>query len=244
MSGIGRASFRFEARFQSDGRLTALFGPSGSGKTTLVNAIGGLVRPDSWADRRARTGARRYEARRLRSEAHGGASATCSRKAGCSRISNVRQNLLFGRWFTPKARAEAGFDDVVTLLGIESSSRPRARRRLSGGEKQRVAIGRALLADPAAPADGRAAGLARRCAQGRDLSLYRAPARRGRRADRFRQPFRGRDRASCDIRRRSVRGAGDGLRSGRRRSCGTRTCFTQIGLTEAGALIEAQVLRS
>ena len=45
---------------------------------------------------------------------------------------------------------------------------------LSGGEKQRVALGRALLARPAPPADGRAAGRARRVAQGRNPALHRA----------------------------------------------------------------------
>jgi molybdate transport system ATP-binding protein len=63
----------------------------------------------------------------------------------------VRQNLLFGRFF---ARRRAGrrsldmtLDQVVALLGIEHIL---ARRpaNLSGGEKQRVAIGRALLAEP------------------------------------------------------------------------------------------------
>ncbi|TGV73263.1 ATP-binding cassette domain-containing protein, partial [Mesorhizobium sp. M2D.F.Ca.ET.145.01.1.1] len=38
--------FAIDARFESAGRLTALFGPSGSGKTTLINMIAGLIRPD------------------------------------------------------------------------------------------------------------------------------------------------------------------------------------------------------
>jgi molybdate transport system ATP-binding protein len=59
----------------------------------------------------------------------------------------VRQNLLYGRWFTPRADRRGGLDHVVDLLGI---GRLLARRPtlLSGGEKQRVAIGRALLASP------------------------------------------------------------------------------------------------
>jgi molybdate transport system ATP-binding protein len=60
---------------------------------------------------------------------------------------NVRQNLLFGRWFTPKIRRITRFDDVVSLLGIVPLL-DRWPATLSGGEKQRVAIGRALLADP------------------------------------------------------------------------------------------------
>lgn len=59
----------------------------------------------------------------------------------------VRHNLLFGRWFTAPAARREQFHDVVSLLGIEHllDRRPGA---LSGGEKQRVAIGRALLASP------------------------------------------------------------------------------------------------
>ena len=60
----------------------------------------------------------------------------------------VRQNLLFGRWFAPaRERRAANLDDVVDLLGI-APLLDRRPGRLSGGEKQRVAIGRALLASP------------------------------------------------------------------------------------------------
>jgi len=60
---------------------------------------------------------------------------------------SVRQNLLFGRWFAPGSASAARLDDVVDLLGI-GSLLDRRPGRLSGGEKQRVAIGRALLASP------------------------------------------------------------------------------------------------
>jgi molybdate transport system ATP-binding protein len=59
----------------------------------------------------------------------------------------VRQNLLFGRWFAPRGEAAVGIDDVIDLLGI-GPLLMRRPGRLSGGEKQRVAIGRALLANP------------------------------------------------------------------------------------------------
>jgi len=44
---LRRGAFRLEAAFASDAPIVALFGRSGSGKTTLVEAIAGLVRPDS-----------------------------------------------------------------------------------------------------------------------------------------------------------------------------------------------------
>jgi molybdate transport system ATP-binding protein len=58
----------------------------------------------------------------------------------------VRQNLLYGRWFSPKEPG-VSFDHVVAMLDVG----PLLARRpgtLSGGERQRVAIGRALLANP------------------------------------------------------------------------------------------------
>ncbi|WP_230531064.1 molybdenum ABC transporter ATP-binding protein [Microvirga roseola] len=141
-----QGAFALEARFRSEGRLTALFGPSGSGKTTLVNAIGGLIRPDH--------GRISVKGRVLVDTKRGIGVPKYRRRIGYifqeGRLFphlNVRQNLLFGRWFTPRAERAANFDAVVELLGIEHllARRPSA---LSGGEKQRVAIGRALLADP------------------------------------------------------------------------------------------------
>jgi molybdate transport system ATP-binding protein len=55
---------------------------------------------------------------------------------------------MFGRWFSPaRERRAANLDDVVHLLDL-SALLDRRPGRLSGGEKQRVAIGRALLASP------------------------------------------------------------------------------------------------
>jgi molybdate transport system ATP-binding protein len=59
----------------------------------------------------------------------------------------VRQNLLYGRVLTPRAQRFVVLDDVVGLLDLG----PHLARRpglLSGGEKQRAAIGRALLSSP------------------------------------------------------------------------------------------------
>jgi molybdate transport system ATP-binding protein len=138
--------FMLQARFQSEGGLTALFGPSGSGKTTLVNAIGGLIRPSH--GRIAAMG------RVLVDTEQGIFVPKHRRRIGYvfqeGRLFphlNVRQNLLFGRWFTPKHERIASFDKVVALLGI-GHLLDRWPSTLSGGEKQRVAIGRALLADP------------------------------------------------------------------------------------------------
>lgn len=144
--GQEQGGFLLQARFQSDGRLTALFGPSGSGKTTIVNAIGGLVRPDQ--------GRILVQGRVLVDTARGVFVPKHRRRIGYvfqeGRLFphlDVRRNLLFGRWFTPKRERHASFEGVVDLLGI-GHLLERRTSTLSGGEKQRVAIGRALLADP------------------------------------------------------------------------------------------------
>jgi molybdate transport system ATP-binding protein len=58
----------------------------------------------------------------------------------------VRQNLLYGRWFTQRG-AGAGLDRIVELLGL-GALLPRRPGALSGGETQRVALGRAILSNP------------------------------------------------------------------------------------------------
>jgi molybdate transport system ATP-binding protein len=138
--------FTLEARFQSEGKLTALFGPSGSGKTTLVNAISGLIRPDYGRvvaqervllDTQLRTFVPKHRRR----------VGYVFQEGRLFPHLNVRQNLLFGRWFTPKKEQKAGFERVVELLGV-GHLLDRRPSTLSGGEKQRVAMGRALLSDP------------------------------------------------------------------------------------------------
>ncbi|MCI0465602.1 MAG: molybdenum ABC transporter ATP-binding protein, partial [Beijerinckiaceae bacterium] len=59
----------------------------------------------------------------------------------------VRQNLRFGHWFSPRGERAVEFDPVVETLGI-GKLLPRYPAKLSGGEKQRVALGRALLCGP------------------------------------------------------------------------------------------------
>jgi molybdate transport system ATP-binding protein len=139
-------SFLLEAHFVSDGRLTAFFGRSGSGKTSLVNIIAGVVRPDR--------GRIVLDDTALVDTQRGLFVPKYHRRVGYvfqeGRLFphlTVRQNLLFGRWFTPARERHVSLDQVVDLLDIG----PLLDRRpggLSGGEKQRVAIGRALLTSP------------------------------------------------------------------------------------------------
>lgn len=139
-------SFELEASFESSGSLTALFGPSGSGKSTLVNLIAGLMRPDHG---RVTFGGQTLvdTGRRIFLPSHKRRIGYVFQDARLFPHLTVRQNLAYGRFFAPAAERYADFERVVDLLGIA----PLLGRRpalLSGGEKQRVAIGRALIASP------------------------------------------------------------------------------------------------
>jgi molybdate transport system ATP-binding protein len=140
-------AFGLDAAFASDGRLTALFGRSGSGKTSLVNVIAGLVRPQ--AGRIVLDGQVLVDTNAgIFTPKHRRRIGYVFQEARLFPHLTVRQNLLFGRWFAPReAVAGSELAGVLELLGIGHllERRPGA---LSGGEKQRVAIGRALLSKP------------------------------------------------------------------------------------------------
>lgn len=139
-------SFRLEVAIDAGAGVTALFGPSGSGKTSVIQAVAGLMRPDRG---RIKAGGRvLFDSRQ---NIH---LAPESRRLGYvfqeGRLMphlTVAGNLSFGMNRVPHAQRRIGFDDVVGMLGIEPLLERRPRH-LSGGEKQRVAIGRALLANP------------------------------------------------------------------------------------------------
>ncbi len=139
-------AFSLDATFETGGRLTALFGPSGSGKTSLVNLIGGLLRPDEGrivADGRvlADTAARIFLPKHRRRIGY------VFQDARLFPHMTVGQNLRYGRFLTPVSERYGDMDGVVELLGL-GHLLDRGPGLLSGGEKQRVAIGRALLASP------------------------------------------------------------------------------------------------
>ena len=138
--------FTLDIALETGPGVTALFGRSGSGKTSLVNLIAGLVRPDQ--------GSIVLDGRTLVDTERSVFVPASKRRIGYvfqeGRLFphlSVRSNLLYGRWLTPRGRRWGSLDEVVDLLGI-APLMGRMPRDLSGGEKQRVAIGRALLASP------------------------------------------------------------------------------------------------
>jgi len=139
-------AFELDIHFRSGDGLTALFGRSGAGKTSVVNVIAGLIRPKKGRIVVAGTVLVDTE-RRIFAPTHRRRVGYVFQEGRLFPHLTVRHNLLFGRWFATGAASEARLDDVVDLLGI-APLLDRRPGRLSGGEKQRVAIGRALLASP------------------------------------------------------------------------------------------------
>ena len=139
--------FRLEAQVACEtSGVTALFGRSGAGKTSLVNMLAGLLRPD-----RGRIA--------LRGEVLFDSADGIDRPPERRRLGyvfqegrlfphlSVRGNLNYGLRRAPAAERIIGLEQIVELLGI-AQLLERRPRDLSGGEKQRVALGRALLANP------------------------------------------------------------------------------------------------
>jgi molybdate transport system ATP-binding protein len=139
-------AFELDIHFRAGRGLTALFGRSGAGKTSVVNAIAGLICPEKGriiVDRSVLIDTERG----IRAPVHKRRVGYVFQEGRLFPHLTVHQNLLFGRWFAARRKSSVPFGDVIDLLGI-SSLLDRRPSRLSGGEKQRVAIGRALLARP------------------------------------------------------------------------------------------------
>jgi molybdate transport system ATP-binding protein len=141
-----REAFRLDVSFDSPAPgVVALFGPSGCGKTTIVNIIAGLLRPERG---RVALGETVLFDRDLKIDVP-------AEKRGIGYVfqdarlfphMNVAANLRFAERRAARTRV-IGFDRVVGMLGLQPLMTRRVHQ-LSGGEKQRVAIGRALLTQP------------------------------------------------------------------------------------------------
>ncbi len=140
-------SFALDAAFLIDKPgVTALFGPSGAGKSTITNAIAGLLRPQ--AGRIVINGRDVFDGGR------GIFVAPRLRRTGYvfqdSRLfphMSVANNLRFGWRRAAAPASEADISHIIDLLGL-SHLLDRLPAKLSGGERGRVALGRALLSSP------------------------------------------------------------------------------------------------
>ncbi len=138
--------FALDVRFEAPAGLTALFGRSGAGKTTIVNAAAGLLRPDAG---RIASGAwvLHDTERGLWLPPHRRRLGYIFQEGRLFPHLTVRQNLRYGAWFAPRNAPREDPGRIIELLGI-GHLLDRRPGGLSGGEKQRVAIGRALLSAP------------------------------------------------------------------------------------------------
>jgi molybdate transport system ATP-binding protein len=129
--------------FNTTSRLTAIFGKSGSGKTSIINMIAGLVKPQQGrivVDKRVLFDS----SLKVNLPAHQRRIGYVFQEGLLFPHFTVEQNLNYGRRFNRGGPEPEG---IVSLLGLAALLK-RKPINLSGGEKQRVAIGRALMSNP------------------------------------------------------------------------------------------------
>ncbi|HTH47895.1 MAG TPA: ATP-binding cassette domain-containing protein [Candidatus Limnocylindria bacterium] len=140
------ADFVLEIDVELHAHVTALFGPSGAGKTTLLDTIAGLRPPLSAVirlDGRTLTDT----GSRVSVPPHRRAIGYVPQDLALFPHLSVGENLRYGQ--PPRAEGQGPFS-LVQITGLLDLGGLMARRtgQLSGGEKQRVALGRALLSAP------------------------------------------------------------------------------------------------
>ncbi len=133
------AGFSLDLGFDAPAGLTVLFGPSGSGKTSVINAVAGLLHP--------KAGRIALDTAVLLDTATGADVPTHRRRIGyVFQDARLFPHMSVGRNLTYGGSHDR--DRIIALLGLDGLL-DRRPATLSGGEKQRVALGRALMSDPA-----------------------------------------------------------------------------------------------
>lgn len=138
--------FRVAADFAVAGDRLGIFGPSGSGKSTLVGMLAGVLAPDDGFI--SLDGACLYSSElRICVPPEQRRIAIVFQHPHLFPHLSVRGNLLYGYKRCPAEHRRVEFDPLVAVLKLEGLL-DRGVNNLSGGEQQRVAIGRALLSNP------------------------------------------------------------------------------------------------
>lgn len=146
------AHFEIDIGFRSAARRVVLLGPSGAGKTQTLRMIAGIVAPD--AGRVAVAGRVLYDsAQRLRLSAQQRHLAYMYQDYALFPHLTVRQNIAFalrrGPLNPPRGVASDAVDRWIDTfgLGVVADHHP---HQISGGQRQRTALARALVSEPAA----------------------------------------------------------------------------------------------
>ncbi len=143
---LRRGEFDLDVRCDLAAAVTGVFGPSGAGKTTLLHLLAGLLRPDTgrvalrgraWIDTDAR----------LWTPPHRRRIGVVFQDGRLLPHYRVRGNLLYGARDLPRARRRRRLAEIAELLDVNDLL-DRRPAELSGGQRRRVALGRALLAEP------------------------------------------------------------------------------------------------
>ncbi len=142
---IALGEFLLDVRFESGlSGVTAIYGPSGCGKTTLLRAIAGLqVVPEGTIS----VGSECWLSRDVNMPVHQRRVGYVFQQPSLFDHLDVAGNLQYGKKRCGSTEGKIQFDEVVSVLDLENLLGRRVQA-LSGGEQQRVAIGRALLANP------------------------------------------------------------------------------------------------
>ncbi len=139
----GRAIIADVSLTVAAGEVVALLGPNGAGKSTLMAAIAGTMKPlagQVHLDGREVTGM-------APSALAAAGVALVPQRRNVFRSLSVAENLAIGAWLAPR-QAGKRRDDVLTLFPALRPALPRAAGLLSGGQRQMLALGMALMAGP------------------------------------------------------------------------------------------------
>jgi molybdate transport system ATP-binding protein len=143
---LKRKHFELDASLQLSQRVTAIYGPSGAGKSTLLSIIAGITQPDS--GRIVIDGECLFDSEmRINKPIHQRKIGLVFQDGRLFPHLTVEHNLSYALNFTPVENQQFQLKQIVALLEIGHLLKQRPHQ-LSGGEKQRVALGRALLSSP------------------------------------------------------------------------------------------------
>ncbi|HEY8123508.1 MAG TPA: molybdenum ABC transporter ATP-binding protein [Myxococcota bacterium] len=141
-----RGAFSLDVAFEvQTPAVVALIGASGSGKTTTLDALAGLLAPA--AGRIAVGDSVLFDAGAIDVPAERRRIGYVFQDSRLFPHRSVRGNLLYGERRAPPGARDFALDGVAQLLGL-GALLGRRPHQLSGGERKRVAIGRALLSQP------------------------------------------------------------------------------------------------